>query len=293
MATRPIIDTHLHIWDPNPLDYPWHADAPVLNRPFGLEDFDAARGATDVRAMVFLECDVRADLAYDEAAWISDMAKDDTRIKAIVASAPLEKGDEARAEIERLRELPLVRGIRRIYQDEPDLAFCLRPDFIAGVRSLAAYDLSFDISMNWRYMENTIRFAGKCDNVPMILDHLGKPDIAGGQLDPWRKQMKELAALPHVTCKMSGVATEADHDNWTREELRPFILEAVGAFGFDRLMFGGDWPVATLAIEYPEWVEVLEWALDGATEEELGKLFHDNAIAFYRLELDGENTAPS
>ncbi len=287
MAKRPVIDAHLHIWDPNPLDYPWHGDAPALDRPFSLGDFDQAIGDNEIKAMVFLEAGVRPDLAHDEAVWISELADGDPRIKAIVASAPLENGDKARAQVERLTELPLTRGIRRIYQDEPDLDFCLRPDFITGVRALAAYDLSFDICMNWRHMDNTIRFAGRCDNVPMILDHIGKPDIAGGGLDPWRRQMKELAALPHVTCKMSGVATEADHDNWTREELRPFILEAVEAFGFDRLMFGGDWPVASLAITYPEWIEVLEWALDGANEEELGKLFHDNAAAFYRLELEG------
>ncbi len=283
MSALSIVDTHVHLTDPARLSYPWQADVPKLDRPFLPADYQAATGDLDVTAMVFVEVDTASGQEVEEVAWVSELATDEARIRGIVARAPLEKGEGVRALLDELHTYPLVRGIRRIYQAEPDLDFCLRPGFIEGVRALAHYGFSFDICMNWRYMDQTIRFAGQCDNVPMVLDHIGKPDIVGGKLDPWRGQMRELARLPHVTCKISGVATEADHDNWTVEQLRPFILESIEIFGFDRVMFGGDWPVATLAIDYPRWVDVLLEVLADVSDEERGKLFHDNGAAFYRL----------
>ena len=95
--------------------------------------------------------------------------------------------------------------------------------------------------------------------------------------------MKELAALPNVHCKISGVTTEADHKNWTREQLKPYIAHAIETFGFDRVMYGGDWHVLELAGTYPQWVEIVDWVIEGATPEEKRKLFRDNAIRFYRL----------
>jgi L-fuconolactonase len=116
-----------------------------------------------------------------------------------------------------------------------------------------------------------------------VLDHIGKPAIKVGLMDPWRKDMKELAALPNVECKISGVATEADHTNWTREQIRPYIAHAIETFGFDRVMYGGDWHVMELASTYPEWVDIVDWVTVGASADEKRKLFRDNAIRFYRL----------
>lgn len=284
MPDYPIVDSHLHIWDTGRLRYPWLADLPKINPPHGIAELHAAAGPVAVDKAVFVQAEVDPAQAHDEAVWVAEQAAAHGTIAGIVAWAPLEKGDAARADLDRLTQLDLLRGIRRIIQFEADLEFCLEPDFIAGVRALADYGLSFDICIDRRHLANTLRFARQCDTVPMVLDHIGKPDIAGGEIEPWRSQMKELAAMDHVACKISGVATEADHDAWTREQLRPYIDAAADAFGIGRLMFGGDWPVAKLAIDYPDWVATVDWAFAGASAEEKRRLFRDNAIAFYRLD---------
>jgi len=284
MPDFPIIDTHLHIWDTEKFFYPWLADVEMLNRPRLLEDFNAATGAVEVEQMVFMQCEVDPARFFDEATWVAGVARSDPRITAMIPWAPLEKGAAVAEILERLGQFDIVRGIRRIIQFEEDMEFCLRPEFIEGVQTLAQFDLSFDICIDRRHMENTISFVRQCPDVRMVLDHIGKPDIAGGELHPWAEQMQRLAELPNVWCKMSGVATEADHRNWTREQLKPFIQSALEAFGFDRLMFGGDWPVATQAIGYRQWTETLEWALDNPAEDELRKLYRDTARKFYRLD---------
>jgi L-fuconolactonase len=201
-----------------------------------------------------------------------------------VCWAPLEKGAAVAADLEQLSRHPILRGVRRIIQFEPDLDFCLQRNFIEGVRALAEFGLSFDICIDHRHMANALKFAAQVPEVPMMLDHIGKPAIKAGQLEPWASQMREFAALPHVSCKISGVATEADHRTWTVADLEPFIHTAIDSFGFDRVMFGGDWPVALQAISYRRWVELLADLLRHASPLDRRKFWHDNALRFYWLE---------
>ncbi|MCB0083174.1 MAG: amidohydrolase family protein [Caldilineaceae bacterium] len=283
MINFPIVDTHLHLWDPGYLRYPWLDEIPLLNRPHLLDDYNRATGPLQVEKMVFLQCEVDFAQFQEEADWVSGLAQTDPRIQGMVPWAPLEQGDGARAAVERLAANPLVKGIRRIIQFEDDIEFCLRPDFVRGVQMLADYNLRFDICINHTQLANTIKLVAQCPNVPFILDHIGKPDIKNQLFEPWRQEIEQLAGFPNVWCKISGLVTEADHANWTREDLKPYIDHVIESFGFDRVMYGGDWPVATQATTYPRWVETLEWAVQGCSSEELHKLFHDNAISFYRL----------
>jgi L-fuconolactonase len=283
MLNFPIVDTHLHLWDPRRLRYPWLDDIPLLNKPYLLDDFNRACGSVQVEKMVFLQCECDFSQFMDEAAWVTSLAKQDARIEGIVPWAPLEKGDSARADLERLAANPLIKGVRRIIQFEPDMEFCLRPDFIEGVRALPDYDLSFDICVSHIHLANTIKMVRQCPNVQFILDHIGKPDIKNHVLDPWRREIKALSEFPNVWCKVSGLVTEADHQGWTKEDLKPYIDHVIECFGFDRVCYGGDWPVAYQATEYPHWVETLHWAVSGCSEAELKKLFRSNAITFYRL----------
>ena len=283
MINFPIVDTHLHVWDPGYLRYPWLADIPLLNRPHLLDDYNRATGPLQIEKMVFLQCEVDFAQFQDEADWVSSLAQTDPRIQGMVPWAPLEKGDGAQSALEKLATNPLVKGIRRIIQFEDDIEFCLRPDFVRGVQLLANYNLSFDICINHTQLANTIKLVAQCPNVPFILDHIGKPDIKTQLLEPWQQEIKTLADFPNVWCKISGLVTEADHANWTRNDLKPYIDHVIESFGFDRVMYGGDWPVATQATAYPRWVETLEWAVQGSSTAELHKLFHDNAIDFYRL----------
>lgn len=284
MIPFPIVDTHLHLWDTRYLNYPWLAGNQLLNRPYLLEDYNRATGPVQVEKMVFLQCEVDPAQFMQEAEWVTMLAQtQDARIQGLVSWAPLEKGDAARPDLEQLAANPLVKGIRRIIQFEPDIEFCLRPDFVQGVQALADYGLSFDICIAHPQMANTIKLVRQCPNVSFILDHIGKPDIKHQLFEPWKSDLKQLSAFPNVWCKVSGLVTEADHQHWTRDDLKPYIDHVIDCFGFDRVMYGGDWPVAYQATEYPRWVETLQWAVQGCSESELRALFHDNAVAFYRL----------
>ncbi len=277
-----IIDTHVHIWDIERIHYPWLVDVPPLNRLFTIEDYRAATQNFDIEKMVFVQCEADFAQYRDEVDFVSAVAREqEPRIRGIVAWAPLEKGEAAREDLEWLKQNPLVKGVRRIIQFEPDLEFCLRPDFVAGVRLLAEYGLTFDICIDWRHCESTIRFVEQLPEVPMILDHIGKPNIVGGQLDPWRDQLQRLAGFPNVCCKFSSLATEADKKKWTLDDLRPYVDHIIDCFGFDRLIFGGDWPVVTLAASYDRALETMQALLEGASPGDLAKLYHDNAARFY------------
>ncbi len=290
MLPFPIVDTHVHLWDTRRLRYPWLAGISLLNRPYLLEDYRQAVGPVQVEKMVFLQCDCDPAQFREEAAWVAELAREEPRLQGMVPWAPLEQGDAVRLDLEWLAAMPLVKGVRRILQSEPDPEFCLRPDFVKGVQALADYGLSFDICIYHFQLPGVIRLVAQCPEVSFILDHIGKPDIRQGLLDPWRDHIRELAGFPNVWCKISGLVTEADHRRWTREELKPYIDHVIEAFGFERVMYGSDWPVALQATDYPRWVETLAWAVEGCSQEELRRLFRDNAIAFYRLDAGTGNS---
>jgi len=282
VPTFPIIDTHLHVWDPAILRYPWLDPIPLLNRPYVLADYDASRGAVQVEAMVFVQADVALAQSRQETDWVSGLAREDQRLQGIVASAPLENGDAARPDLEHLARNPLVKGVRRMLQSE-DVAFCLRPDFLQGVQALPDYGLSFDICINQRQMANTTELVQRCPRVAFVLDHIGGPDIKHQLMEPWRRELRALAGLPNVWCKVSGLVTEADQRRWEVADLRPYVEEVIAAFGFDRVMFGGDFPVVLQAASLERWVCALDELLAGCSQDELHKLYRDNARAFYRL----------
>lgn len=283
MPNFPIVDTHLHIWDLKRLRYPWLANVPKLNRDHLIDEYRRVCGPVQVAKMVFLQCECDFAQFQEEADWVTEIAAVDPRIRGIVPWAPLEKGDAAQPALARLAANPLIKGIRRIIQFEADPEFCLQPGFVRGVQLLPRHGLSFDICINHTQMANTLRLVRQCPNVRFIVDHIAKPDIKAGLLDPWRQHLREFAALPNVWCKLSGLVTEADLKNWTPADLRPYIDHVVDCFGFDRILFGGDWPVASQATDYPRWVATLDDALKGCSPDELHKVYVRNAEQFYRV----------
>lgn len=277
----PIVDGHLHVWDIDRWYYPWLDDVPFLKRTFLLEDYDRATAELTIEKMVFVQCEIEPSKYQEEVEWVSELAEQkDGRIKGIVSYCPLEKGEAVRPELDWLTTNPRVKGIRRIVQFEEDLEFALRPDFVRGVNLLAEYGLTFDLCIDYRHTKIAAQFVDLCPSVPMVLDHIGKPGIAEGLLDPWREEIKELARRPNLWCKTSSLATEADHQNWTLEDLRPYTDAIFEAFGVERCFFAGDWPVSTMAASYPTCVETLK-ALSGVSGSEEKLLFHDNCQTFY------------
>jgi L-fuconolactonase len=280
MPNFPIIDSHLHLWDPQHLTYPWLSGP--LDQAFLPRDFQAATGPVLVESMVFLECAAAPHQSLDEARWVLEQAKADPRIAAMVCHAPLEQGDAVRPHLESLAAMTKVKGARRIYQDEPDADFCLHPDFIAGVRALPDFGLSFDMCIKHWQLQASIALADACPKTMIVLDHIAKPGIKAGLMQPWADQMYEMAKRNNVLCKLSGVATEAAAD-WTAETLRPYLDVALNAFGPNRLMFGGDWPVSTLAITYPAWVDIVDRLIADLSPDEQRQIYRNTARQFYRL----------
>jgi L-fuconolactonase len=249
-----------------------------------MRQLDGARGTVGIDALVWVEVGADPGQYLQEASFVDGLARADLRIRAMVAHAPLERGAAATPDLEKLAAHELTRGIRRLLQDEPDDAFCLRPGFVEGVRLLARFDLSFDICVYHRQLAGALELVRRCPEVRFVLDHAGKPGIREGLMEPWRTHIRDLAALPNVWCKLSGLITEADHARWTREQLRPYVDHVIESFGFERVMFGSDWPVSEQTHRYGDWVEIVDWALAGAAEGERRKLFRGNATAFYRLD---------
>lgn len=288
MIDFPLVDTHLHLWDPARIDYPWLASVPPLNRPFLLPDYREACGGHAVEKMVFVQCEVAFSQYRQEVEFATEHARIDPRLEAIVAWAPLENGDAARPEIQALAANPLVRGIRRIIQFEADPAFCLRPGFIAGVAALADYNLRFDLCIKGlEQTANTIQLVRHCPGVRFILDHIGKPFIDRREMEPWRSHLREFAAMENVSCKVSGLVVEADVQRWTPEDLRPYLHAVLEAFGPDRVMFGGDWPVVTQAATLERWIDTLDALTADLSGDERRKFFRENAVEFYRLGARG------
>ncbi|MEO1105219.1 MAG: amidohydrolase family protein, partial [Pseudomonadota bacterium] len=190
------------------------------------------------------------------------------------------------ADLEAYAAMPLARGVRRLIERHPDEpGWAVRPPFVAAVKSLASHGLSFDVCVKHGQMADAIALVRACPDVRFVLNHIGKPGIAAGLREPWWSQIKTLAAQPNIVCKISGAVTEADHADWTAEEVKPYIAHAIECFGFDRVMFGGDWPVSTLATTYPAWVALVDDVVSGVSDDEKRKLFRDNAISVYRLAL--------
>ena len=277
-----IIDSHVHFWDPARLAYAWLRSEPLLDRPYLSDHVPQRVGETEITGIVFVEAAGAPADALAEADFVTTLAAGDPRIRAIVAFAPLELGTGARATLDSLKQRPLVRGVRRLLQDEP-LGFALNPDFIAGVQLLATYNFSFDICIRHWHLPDAIQLVRACPEIQFVLDHIGKPDIKTQLLDPWRAQISELASFPNVMCKISGLVTEADHTRWTPADLKPYIAHVIQAFGIDRVMFGSDAPVAYLASTYAKWIETLTALTSTLTEAERKKLWHTNAATFYRV----------
>jgi L-fuconolactonase len=284
MPDFPIIDAHVHLWDPAQFRIDWLADIPLLNRPYTLADYAEATAGVDVEGLVYLEVDVAPAYAQLEARALVELAAQDARIKGIVPFAPLEDGDRIRSYLDALVDLgPKVKGIRRLTQGHPDPEFCLKPGFVKGTQLLPEFGLSCDLCCNFRQLGPTVELVRRCPETSFILDHIAKPNIRGGEMSPWREQMANLASLPNIVCKVSGVVTEASA-SWTIDEISPYVMHVFDVFGEDRIIFGSDWPVVLGGASYQRWVDTLDALTAGFSDAAKRKLWSENGKRFYRLD---------
>ena|SRR5271165_2045575 len=276
-----LIDTHQHLWDIERFPYSWCAAVPVLNRSFRLSDYAAASAGLGIAKTVFVECDVDEPNALEEARMIQEIADRHPSIAGIVASGRPERGG-FRAHLEQLSRLPKVRGFRRILHTQPD-GLSREPLFAENIRLLPEFGYSFDLCVLARQLPIAIDLVRRCPEVSFILDHCGVPDIKAGAIDPWRSGIAEIAACPNVSCKVSGLVAYADRDTWSAGALRPWFEHVVEQFGWDRVVWGGDWPVCTATATLAQWVEATRELTRNAGEPERAKLFKVNAERIYRV----------
>lgn len=276
-----IVDTHQHLWDLDKFSYAWTKGNPTLNRSFRLTDYREATKGLDIEKSVFLECDVDEQFQVDEAKYICSLAeKKENKLAGVVASARPEKpGFE-----EYLNKIahPNLKGIRRILHVVPDDTID-KPGFIENANKLAKYHLSFDICVLARQLPIAIRLIKECPGVQFVLDHCGNPRIMEKEFSPWSDRIAEVASYPNVVGKVSGIVTNAEPKKWTPAELKPYVDHMIKSFGWERVMFGSDWPVCLLNSTYKHWVDALKVITKDAGEAKQRKLFHDNAVRVYRL----------
>lgn len=284
MSTPSLLDAHVHLWEIDRFEYEWLESFPRLKQPHRLDDFSDATTDVHIDDLVFVECTESFDdqVARNEVQWVQSLAEEDDRVRGIVAHASLEKGAASREHLDWLVEQPRVKGVRRILQHDP-AEFMLRSEFVEGVRLLSDYDFSFDVTVTASQLGAVIELVDRCPEVHFVLDHLGKPAIQDGRLDPWRTQLERLAEREHVACKLSGVLTEAALDAWTPEDVTPFIEHALECFGPERLLYGGDWPVLRLAADYSTWVDLVTTSIRSCSESERRQILRETAERVYDL----------
>ena len=283
MKHLPITDAHVHFWDPATIRYGWLDGLEKLNRAFLPHDYAAATRSCEIKTLIFVESGCHPALSLAEINWIERLAKGEPRIQGIVAHAAVELGPGVREDLEQLASRPLVKGVRRLLQSESDPEFCLQNSFLQGLRLLAEFGFTFDVCIRAEQLPGVIRMAREVPEVTFVLDHCGKPDIRNRTFDPWAKNLQAFADLPNTVCKISGLTTEADLEHWQPADLKPYLQAAFRSFGFNRILFGSDWPVATLATTYEAWVNVVLDAANDASDQERLMLFGGNAERIYRV----------
>ena len=273
------VDSHHHFWDIDTYSYDWMPPAPnVLRRSYFPEDMAPLLAQAGISSTVLVE----AHSSLSEADFLLDLAEASDFVAGVVAWVDL-KDPEVGAVLERLKRRPGLVGIRHGVEHDPDEAWLGRDDSVRGLRELARADLAYDLLLRPHHLKYVPPLADKVPELRMVVDHIAKPPIASGELEPWATDITAVASIPGVYCKVSGMMTEADHQQWTVEDLKPLRAHVVEQFGLDRLMFGSDWPVCLLASSYDRVVAAALDAIGPLSESEKASVMGGNATDFYRL----------
>lgn len=280
MPTPRRIDAHQHFWVLSRGDYSWLTPAAgILYRDYLPEHLQPHLQANGIEATVL----VQAAPTVAETEFLLELSDRYPFIAGVVGWLDLE-GDDFPRQLERLQRHPNFKGVRPMLQDLPDDAWILRPRVQEALRLLAEREVAFDFLVFPRHLPHVVTTLEAIPGLRAVIDHLAKPPIARGELEPWRTWLARVAQFPGVMCKLSGMVTEADHQQWRPEHLAPYVHHALDLFGPDRVMFGSDWPVCLLAASYDRVVAALREALGSRLTPELDDaLFGGNAARFYRL----------
>ena len=272
------VDAHQHFWRYSEEEFGWIDDAMAsIRRDFLPADLLPLLEDAGVDATVA----VQACQSLEETNWLLALAAEHGWIAGVVGWVPL-VDSRVEATLETLAANKKLKGVRHVLQAEAD-EYMEREDFNAGINLLRRFELTYDVLVVERQLPAAIKFMDRHPDQLFVLDHVAKPRIAAHELEPWRSQIQELARRPHVMCKLSGMVTEADFTSWTPDDLRPYFETVLNAFGPQRLLFGSDWPVCTVAASYSRWVNVMREFIAELNSADQEQIFGGNAANVYQI----------
>ena len=273
------IDAHQHFWEPERFPYSWMpADPAPLRRNYLPGDLEPILEANRFDGSIA----VQAATVLDEVQWLLQLADRNPFIAGVVGWVDLTSRDLP-AILDKLQAHAKFKGVRHLVQDEPDDRWLLRADVIAGLRELERRDLPYDLLLRPRHLPIVPELAEKLPKLRMVIDHIAKPLIANGRMDGWAEDMEHIAKIDRIWVKLSGMITEADHQNWKVDDLRPFVRHVFQLFGPNRLMFGSDWPVCLLAGAWKQVLAAFTQALGPLTTDVRERMLGGTAREFYRI----------
>ncbi len=272
------IDAHQHFWVYDPHEYEWIDDSMAsLRRDFLPRDLKPDLDRNGFQGCVA----VQARQTLEETQWLLDLARDAPFILGVVGWVDL-RSPQVQSQLAAFAGNPKLVGIRHVVQSEPD-GFLLQPEFLRGISVLEEFDLAYDILIYTQHLPIAVEFVQKFPRQRFVLDHLAKPPVKAGCIDSWAHGLRELAGFPNVFCKLSGLVTEADWQNWRPEQITPCLDVALECFGPHRLMIGSDWPVCTLAASYSRTTDVIKDYLSRQTPKVREAVLGRTAQRFWRL----------
>ncbi len=273
------IDAHQHFWQYNQEEYGWISyDMNCLKRDFLPDDLSKILQKNDVEGSIAVQA--RQTLA--ETQWLVELADSNDMIKGVVGWVDLCSRDLER-QLEWFSQHPKLKGVRHVLHDEPDDRFMLRRDFLKGIGMLKNYGLKYDILIFEKHLPHTIEMVKKFPDQSFVVDHIGKPRIKDQVFSPWRENVQILSGLPNIYCKLSGMITEADWNNWTYDDIIPYMDICLDAFGPDRLMIGSDWPVCTAAGEYSDVIAIVRRFISDLSDQEQDQILGTTCSSFYNI----------
>jgi len=281
------VDAHQHFWRYDAREYGWIDDSMAALR----RDFLPADLRLELEGNGFQGCvAVQARQTLDETRWLLELAERNPFILGVVGWVDL-RSPGVGFELEALAYESKLVGVRHVVQSEPDGRFLLQPEFLCGISMLEEFDLAYDILIYAKHLPVAAEFVARFPRQRFVLDHLAKPPIKSGAIDVWARGIQEVASFPNVYCKVSGLVTEAEWQEWKAEDMRPYLDVALECFGPSRLMIGSDWPVCTVAGSYSRVMDVVKDYLRKFSAEERDAVLGGNAATFWRLKRPAEHQA--
>lgn len=273
------IDAHQHFWYYNPVEYSWIGEnMALLKRDFLPADLKFQMEQAGFSGTLV----VQARQTLEETRWLLSLAEENTFIKGVVGWVDL-CSPSVKTRIDEFIKHTKFAGVRHVIHDEPDDNFMLRNEFLRGMEILQSYNLVYDLLLFPKHLPNAVKLVEKFPDQKFVLDHIGKPRIKEKLISPWKEDLARLAGYKNVSCKLSGMVTEADWQNWSPDDFIPYIDTVLGLFGSQRLMIGSDWPVCNVVADYATVMDLVTQSIQGLSEKEKSAILGENCIEIYQL----------